>query len=129
MRRLSNLRGRAEGWKTLTVAAIVTGGWVGWGDRAGLLPARLGGPKLPEIKVYTSSTCGFCIAAKQLLSSVEAPFEEIQLDQNPELRLKLSEENNGWRTVPMIFIGESFVGGFQELLKLHQQGELVKMIG
>jgi glutaredoxin 3 len=69
------------------------------------------------------------MAAKHLLKSVEAPFEEVQLDQNPELRLKLSEENNGWRTVPMIFIGEQFIGGFQELMKLHQEGELVKMVG
>jgi glutaredoxin 3 len=68
------------------------------------------------------------MAAKQLLASVEAPFEEVRLDQDPELRLKLSEENNGWRTVPMIFIGERFIGGFQELMKLHQEGELVKMV-
>ena len=83
---------------------------------------------MPEVTVYTSSGCAFCVAAKQLLASIEARFEEIRLDQDPELRLKLSEENNGWRTVPMIFIGQRFIGGFQELMSLHQRGELVRMI-
>ena len=51
-------------------------------------------------------------------------YEDINLDNDHELRMKLSEENNGYRTVPMIFIDDSFIGGFQELQKMHKDGKL-----
>lgn len=83
---------------------------------------------MTEVTIYTSSTCPLCWAAKQLLSSIEASYNEIPLDQDPELRMRLSEENDGWRTVPMIFIGEKFIGGFSELNMLHQKGELTALL-
>lgn len=63
-----------------------------------------------------------------LLKKLDLTFEETDLGQDPELRARLSSENGGWRTVPMIFIGEDFVGGFTELANLHKSGELMKKV-
>lgn len=67
--------------------------------------------------VYTTIYCSYCQAAKQLLTDHDIEFEEIALDDKPELRTKISEANGGWRTVPMIFIDDKFIGGYQELRK------------
>ncbi len=58
--------------------------------------------------------CPFCEAAKALLKQKGVSFEFINLDSDPDLREKLSKELNHY-TVPMIFVGENFIGGFQEL--------------
>lgn len=81
------------------------------------------------VTIYSTTVCPFCIAAKKLLSKLEIEFSEIQLDRDPELRMRLAEENGGWRTVPMIFIGDRFIGGFIEVTDLHQEGKLLPMVG
>lgn len=78
-----------------------------------------------DVKVYTTKICAYCQAAKRLLDQVNLPYEEIGLDDKPELRQKLSAENGHYRTVPMIFIDQQFVGGFTELQALHKQGKLL----
>lgn len=83
---------------------------------------------MAHVTIYTSQHCPFCFAAKQLLSSLGAELEEIPLDRDDELRQRLSRENGGWRTVPMIFIGQRFVGGFDDVQKLHGSGELEPLL-
>ncbi len=78
-----------------------------------------------DIKVYTTRICSYCQAAKRLLDQLGLPYEEIGLDDKPELRQKLSEENGHYRTVPMIFVDGRFVGGFTDLQALHKQGKLI----
>ena len=70
---------------------------------------------MKKIIVYSTSVCPFCDMAKALLTREGLEFEAVNLDNDHELRMKLSEENNGYRTVPMIFIDEKFIGGYQEL--------------
>ena len=82
----------------------------------------------PIVKVYTTRICPYCVAAKTLLKKLNVSFEEISLEGNNDLRMKLSEENNGWRTVPMIFVGAKFVGGFDDLNALHSSGKLLPLI-
>ncbi len=77
-----------------------------------------------SIKIITTAICPFCIAAKRLLSARNLQWEEISVDHDPELRQGLSRENGGWRTVPMIFIDEEFIGGYSELRQLDESGEL-----
>jgi glutaredoxin 3 len=77
----------------------------------------------PLVKVYTSRICGYCSAAKRLLAKREIPFEEIDLTNQPELRMRLSQQT-GMRTVPMIFIGDACIGGYTELAALEASGEL-----
>jgi glutaredoxin 3 len=78
----------------------------------------------PDIKVYVTTYCPYCVSAKKLLTTLGLKFSEINLDDDPELRMRLSQENNGWRTVPMIFIGKHFIGGFTDLKALHDSGKL-----
>lgn len=79
---------------------------------------------MQEITVYTTKVCAYCDAAKRLLTQKGYPYKEVDLTSNHDLRMKLSAEQNGWRTVPMIFIGSEFVGGFTELASLDKRGEL-----
>ncbi len=79
-----------------------------------------------EVKIYTTHICPYCVQAKRLLTQLKLPYEEIGLDDKPELRQKLSQENRGYRTVPMIFIDDQFIGGYTELLALQKQGKLLE---
>lgn len=81
---------------------------------------------MQKVKVYTTSYCPFCDAAKELLKRKSIPFEEIDVtDDDKKLELK---KKTGWRTVPQIFIGEELIGGYQELQALEATGELEKKI-
>ena len=77
-----------------------------------------------NVKIYTTRYCGFCHMAKKLLQDLNITFEEVSFDDNPELRSKISSENNNYRTVPMIFIDDRFIGGYTELATMHAQGSL-----
>lgn len=84
---------------------------------------------MPPIKVYTSDNCIYCERAKQLLGRKGAPFEEINVSGNDELRMELVKRSGGLRTVPQIWIGERHVGGFDRLSELDRSGELDKLLG
>ena len=79
---------------------------------------------MPKIKLYTTKSCPFCIAAKNLLKIKNLRFEEIDLTSRTELRLEISTKYN-WRTVPLIIIDDKFIVGFDELDKLNDEGKLV----
>jgi glutaredoxin 3 len=81
-----------------------------------------------KVKIYTTSVCPYCDAAKRLFKGLGIHFEEISLEGRHEERQRLSEANGGWRTVPMIFIGERFVGGFNDVKALHDRGELLDLV-
>lgn len=83
---------------------------------------------MSRVRIFTTSVCPYCQAAKHLLTSLGAEVEEVRLDSDPELRERLSAENGGWRTVPMVFIGQRFIGGFKELADLHGRGELTALL-
>ena len=80
------------------------------------------------VKIYTTTICPYCHSAKRLFKSLGVPFEEISLEGNHEERMRLSEANGGWRTVPMIFVGDRFIGGFDDAKKLNDRGQLLPMI-
>ena len=82
-----------------------------------------------SVIIYTTKVCPYCNAAKNLFKKLNVAYEEINLDDDPDLRAKLSMENNGWRTVPMIFINEKFIGGFDDTNKLYVDGSLFTLLG
>ena len=82
-----------------------------------------------DVKIYTSNICPYCTAAKDLFKRLNVAYEEIKLDGQDDLRMKLSKENNGWRTVPMIYINGKFMGGFDDVTKLHSAGKLTPLLG
>jgi glutaredoxin 3 len=83
---------------------------------------------MQHVKMYTTAVCPFCIRAKQILQSkgVQA-IEEIRIDMQPEERMKMMEMT-GRRTVPQIFIGETHVGGCDDLIALDGRGGLVPLL-
>lgn len=79
---------------------------------------------MPQIEIYTSPLCGFCHAAKRLLTSKGASFAEIDISREPQRRSEMMDRAHGKRTVPQIFIGETHVGGCDELYALERAGKL-----
>jgi glutaredoxin 3 len=80
------------------------------------------------IRLYTTPWCPYCHAAKSLLDDLGLSYEETDVERDPELRARLSAENGGYRTVPMIFLGEDFIGGYTDLKALHDRGELTSRV-
>jgi glutaredoxin 3 len=74
--------------------------------------------------IYTTAYCPFCFAAKRLLETEGIDFDEVRLDGDPELRHRVSAENGGWKTVPMVFLDGEFVGGHAELSAMKAEGRL-----
>ena len=82
----------------------------------------------PKIDLYSTTTCPYCIAAKRLLQSKGVEWNEIKVDQQPEQRAEMMERS-GRRTVPQIFIGDTHVGGFDDMAALEHAGELDALLG
>jgi glutaredoxin 3 len=76
-----------------------------------------------RVVVYSSPFCGYCGAAKRLLTSKGVRFKEIDVLFDPERKREMIERS-GRRTVPQIFIGDRHVGGFDDLSALDATGEL-----
>ena len=83
---------------------------------------------MQAVKMYTTAVCPYCIRAKQILKSkgVEQ-IDEVRVDANPAERMKMMEIT-GRRTVPQIFIGDTHVGGCDELIALDGRGGLVPLL-
>lgn len=84
---------------------------------------------MPRIEVFTSASCPYCIAAKQHLARKGFSYEEIRIDLDPTRRSEMLERAAGRRTVPQIFIGETHVGGCDDLIALDRRGELTALLG
>ena len=83
---------------------------------------------MPAVKMYTTAVCPYCIRAKQLLASKGVTqIEEIRIDTDPEARAHMMEIT-GRRTVPQIFIGDTHVGGCDDLVALDAKGGLVPLL-
>ena len=83
---------------------------------------------MPAVKMYTTAVCPYCTRAKQLLNAKGvAHIEEIRIDTNPEARTHMMEIT-GRRTVPQIFIGETHVGGCDDLVALDAKGGLLPLL-
>ena len=79
---------------------------------------------MQTVEIYTKNTCGFCHAAKRLLSSKSVTFAEFDLNRDPSKRKEMIQRANGGQTVPQIFIGDTHVGGCDDLFDLEQRGKL-----
>lgn len=79
---------------------------------------------MKTVEIYTSPLCGFCHAAKRLLSQKGVNFSEIDISREPSRRQEMMQRANGRRTVPQIFVGETHVGGCDDLYDLERAGKL-----
>lgn len=83
---------------------------------------------MPNVKMYLTGSCPYCIQAKQLLKQRGVTeIEEVRVDIQPEERLKMMEIT-GRRTVPQIFIGDTHVGGCDDLMALDGRGGLMPLL-
>jgi glutaredoxin 3 len=76
------------------------------------------------VEIYTSPFCGFCHAAKRLLSQKGISFAEIDISRERNRRQEMLSRANGRHTVPQIFVGKTHVGGCDELYALERSGRL-----
>lgn len=79
---------------------------------------------MQPIEIYTSPLCGFCHAAKRLLTQKGADFTEFDVMADPSRRPEMMQRANGRHTVPQIFIGSTHVGGCDDLYALERAGKL-----
>jgi glutaredoxin 3 len=86
-----------------------------------------GAPAGSSILVYTTGWCPFCMRAKALLERKGLKYREINVEDDPDLRAQMTQRT-GRRTVPQIFIGETHVGGFDELSALDRAGGLAPLL-
>lgn len=82
---------------------------------------------MASIRIYTTTTCGYCYAAKELLRKKGLRFEEIDVSDDDEKRAWLRAAT-GRRTVPQIFIDERPIGGYTDLDRADRSGELERML-
>lgn len=79
---------------------------------------------MQPVEIYSSPLCGFCHAAKRLLNAKGVDFSEVDVLAEPQRRSEMMDRANGRHTVPQIFIGDTHVGGYDDLAALERQGKL-----
>lgn len=82
---------------------------------------------MKPVTLYVTDYCPFCHRAKALLQGKGIPFTEVNVSKDAKKRAEI-QEKTGWMTVPMIFIGDEFIGGSDELVGLEETGQLDKKI-
>ena len=76
---------------------------------------------VPEITLYTSAVCGYCMAAKNFLKSKGLQWTEVRIDMDPAQREKMVAMARR-TSVPQIFVGDTHVGGYDDMIALHRAG-------
>lgn len=82
---------------------------------------------MKPVKIYTTTYCGYCVRAKDLLTRKGVKYEELDVTGDDDMRSKLVEMS-GQRTVPQIWIGDTHVGGYSDLARLESEGRLDPML-
>ena len=83
---------------------------------------------MKPVRIYTTPICPYCVRAKSLLTRKGAPFEEVDVFMDAGARDEMLAKSGGARTVPQIFIGDTHVGGCDELYALERAGELDELL-
>ena len=83
---------------------------------------------MAEVTIYTRQFCGYCSAAKRLLDGKGVAYVEHDATFEPDLSREMMQRANGRSTFPQIFIGESHVGGCDDLFELDRAGRLDPML-
>ncbi|MFT7491449.1 MAG: glutaredoxin 3 [Pseudohongiellaceae bacterium] len=79
------------------------------------------------VTIYTTQSCPYCVRAKQLLERKGAKYDELKVDSNPQLRQVMTTKSNS-RTVPQIWIGDTHIGGCDELFALERTKQLDELL-
>ena len=84
---------------------------------------------MKKVVIYSGPMCNYCSAAKHLLSKKKVEYIEFDIAIDPVKMQEMQERTKGARTIPQIFIGETYVGGYNELKTLEDQGKLDTLLG
>jgi len=79
---------------------------------------------MQKVVIYTGPMCNYCSAAKHLLNKKKVNYVEFDIAVDPSKMQEMQERTGGARTIPQIFIGETYVGGYDELKALEIAGKL-----
>ena len=82
----------------------------------------------PSITIYSSAICPYCVAAKNFLKSKGRDWTEVRIDTDPAEREKMVAKTRR-TSVPQIFIGETHVGGYDDMMALHRSGGFEPLLG
>ena len=83
---------------------------------------------MAKIEIYTSTTCSYCITAKELLRKKGVYWTEIDITDDFEKLKQMMQKANGRRTVPQIFIDNKHIGGCDDLIALDKTGVLTQLL-
>ena len=84
---------------------------------------------MAKVVMYSTAVCPYCVRAEQLLNKKGVQeIEKIRVDLEPDRFAEMMEKSNGRRTVPQIFIGDTHVGGYDDMVDLDMDGELVPLL-
>jgi len=81
----------------------------------------------PAITLYTTAICPYCVAAKNFLKSKGRDWTEVRIDTDPAARDAMVAKTRR-TSVPQIFIGETHLGGYDEMMALHRAGKLEPLL-
>ena len=79
---------------------------------------------MKPVTVYSTPICHYCVRAKNLLTKKGVPYEDVDIFSDDAKRQEMLAKSGGARTVPQIFVGDTHVGGFDELNALEKAGKL-----
>jgi len=82
---------------------------------------------MSRVQVYTSPSCGYCVAAKSFLSSRDIAYEVIDISGDRQLALEMVQRS-GRTSVPQIFIDDQHIGGFDDLRRFDREGALMPLL-
>jgi len=83
---------------------------------------------MQKVEIYTGPMCNYCSAAKHLLSKKKVDYKEFNIATDPTKMQEMQKRTNGARTIPQIFIGDTYVGGYNELKALEVAGKLDSLL-
>ena len=84
---------------------------------------------MKKVVIYTGPMCNCCSAAKHLLNKKKISYTEFDIAVDSSKRQEMQEKTNGARTIPQIFIGDTYVGWYNELKALEVAGKLNSLLG
>jgi glutaredoxin 3 len=90
---------------------------------------RLFENSMKSVRMYTTPICPYCVRAKSLLKRKGIDVEEVDVFMDMDARAEMENRTGGARSVPQIFIGETHVGGCDELYALEKEGKLDPLLG
>ena len=82
---------------------------------------------MKDVIVYATNYCPYCRQAERFLTEKQVPFQTVDVTDDDAMRAKLVEMS-GQRTVPQIFIGGASIGGYSDMMALHQKGQLMPLL-